>query len=92
MFCENCGKEILNKSKFCKFCGAKVKIESIKNDLIKLLFFASIISLVIYIVFLRTKNHPDTQEAKLNSIVNNSNKSHSSDFNTKDILNGLNEK
>ena len=27
MFCEKCGKEISNESKFCKFCGAKATIE-----------------------------------------------------------------
>ncbi|MGC8502931.1 zinc-ribbon domain-containing protein [Desulfurella sp.] len=25
MFCPNCGKEIDDSSKFCKFCGAKIE-------------------------------------------------------------------
>lgn len=31
MFCENCGKEILDESKFCKFCGIKV-LETANNS------------------------------------------------------------
>jgi hypothetical protein len=27
MFCEKCGKEISNESKFCKFCGANIVVE-----------------------------------------------------------------
>lgn len=33
MFCENCGKQILEESKFCKFCGVKIAIgEVVESD------------------------------------------------------------
>ena len=31
MFCNNCGKEIANKSKFCKYCGASLNDEPIQG-------------------------------------------------------------
>ena len=34
MFCRRCGKEVLDDSKFCKYCGAKVSNE-IKDESIQ---------------------------------------------------------
>lgn len=32
MFCQNCGKEIKDSSKFCKYCGAEVKAKGNSNQ------------------------------------------------------------
>lgn len=32
MFCTNCGKEIPDESKFCKFCGTKTKEKKIQTQ------------------------------------------------------------
>ena len=33
MFCENCGREIKEESKFCPYCGCEIKNNSLNNEL-----------------------------------------------------------
>ncbi|VVB75064.1 zinc-ribbon domain protein [Candidatus Tiddalikarchaeum anstoanum] len=35
MFCEDCGKEIKDNAKFCKYCGAKVVVEEKPEEVVR---------------------------------------------------------
>ena len=65
MICPHCGKEIANDSKFCEFCGKKIKTKgNNKKKIILWVAIASVISFIALIIGLRFYYESDAYEKK----------------------------